>query len=95
MEPVTAVFLAFLMFVGVGQEQKIVELTEQNEVLAEEIQNLNANYLKLGSMHASHAARSNTIDDQHDRTLDSIVDEIKELKAKDQYLDKKIGIFHE
>ena len=95
MEPVTAVFLAFLMFVGVGQEQKIVELTEQNEVLAEEIQNLNADYLKLGSMHAAHAARSNTIDDKHDRTLDSIVDEIEELKAKDQYLDKKIGIFHE
>jgi len=51
-------------------------------------------YIRLGAMHASHAARSNTIDENHDTTIENIAEGLNSLQSKTEYLDKKITTLH-
>ena len=84
MEPVTGLFLGFMLFMNIAQENKIAELETNvhylavdNAILLAGIEELNNDYMKLGSMHAADVAGLKTVDQQmqkRDETLKSAID---------------------
>lgn len=79
MEPVTGLFLGFMLFMNIAQENKIVELETNvhylaidNAILFAGIEELNNDYVKLGSMHAADVAGLKTIDQQHEKRMDTL-----------------------
>lgn len=86
----------FISMVALGEEQKktnnvLQDLSVAVEQLAEK---QNADHLKITSAHAAHAARSNTIDNQHERKIEAVKDAIGGLAQKQTYLNEKIDILH-
>ena len=76
------------------QDKWIEDLENHVADIDVSLENLANDYIRLGAMHASHAARSNTIDENHDATIENIVDGLNNLQSKTEYLDKKITTLH-
>jgi len=86
--------LWFISMVAVGEEQKktnaaLNELTVVVEHLAEK---QSADHLKIVGAHASHAARSNTTDENHDGSIDALNNEVNSIQDKLIYLNEKIDL---
>ena len=79
MEPVTGLFLGFMLFVNIAQENKITNLEDHvyhlaidNAIMMADIEDLNNEYMKLGSMHAADVAGLKTVDQQHENRMDTL-----------------------
>lgn len=84
--------LWFLSMAAMGEEVKKVDA--KVEALQEEVAQLQDDFVVLAGKHSAHAARSNTIDQRHDRELELLIDEVNTNTQKTQYLDEKIQILH-
>lgn len=76
------------------QDKWIRDLENHVADIDDNVDKLIRDYIRLGAMHASHAARSNTADENHDATIENIVDGLNSLQSKTEYLDKKITTLH-
>jgi len=98
--------IALLVLFGMGQEinkniDSIETLTTQVELqdkwirdLENHVDELSNDYIRLGAMHASHAARSNMNDEKHDAQIEKLAEGLNSLQSKTDYLDKKITTLH-
>lgn len=86
MEPVTGLFMGFMLFVSIAQETKITTLEEhvhnlstETAILSADIDTLLANdaklkedYINLGAKHSSAVAGLKTVDMQHEERMDTL-----------------------
>lgn len=76
------------------QDKWIQDLENHVADIDGNVDKLIRDYIRLGAMHASHAARSNSADDQHDEQMKNIIDFANSLEKKLNYVDKKIQTLH-
>lgn len=55
---------------------------------------LTDDFINLAAKHSAHAARSNTVDDRHDRKIENTIGFVESLEDKLEYLDKKVDTLH-
>ena len=76
------------------QDKWIRDLENHVADIDDNVDKIINDYIRLGAMHASHAARSNGADDQHTEQINNIIDFANNLEQKLEYVDKKIQVFH-
>lgn len=82
-------------------DAEIVDLQEDKEKikeayseLADQYNGLHEDYLKLGSSHASVAARDLVNHENQKEEIERVLKEIQSLQGKTDYLDDKIQLLH-
>lgn len=76
------------------QDKWIRDLENHVADIDSNVDKLINDYIRLGAMHASHAARSNTDDEKHDAQIEKLAEGLNSLRSKTDYLDEKITTLH-
>ena len=76
------------------QDKWIHDLENHVAEIDNNVDKIIRDYIRLGAMHASHAARSNGADDQHDRKIENTIGFVESLEHKLEYVNKKVQTLH-